>query len=171
MTRGAALAAVTMRTPWGPVSAAVDLSGEEPTVVASCIGAALGDVLARVGIDAPEVRRGRSEEVSDAVGSWIAGDVDAITRVAVRQPGTAFRQSAWAAMRRIPGGTVVTYAELAAMAGNPRAVRAAGSACAANAVAPFVPCHRIVRTGGSLGNYGYGIDIKQALLIHEGAWS
>jgi methylated-DNA-[protein]-cysteine S-methyltransferase len=72
-------------------------------------------------------------------------------------------------MREVPAGEVITYAELAARAGNSRAVRAAGSACAQNMVAPIVPCHRIVRTGGSLGGYYYGLPVKEWLLAHEQA--
>ena len=76
-------------------------------------------------------------------------------------------QDAWLAMRRIAPGSTLTYAELAAAAGRPAAVRAAGSACARNLVAPFVPCHRVVRTGGTLGGYYYGLDVKSALLRTE----
>jgi methylated-DNA-[protein]-cysteine S-methyltransferase len=86
----------------------------------------------------------------------------------VDQPGGTFRQAAWKAMRAVPPGEVITYAELAARAGNPGAVRAAGSACAQNRVAPIVPCHRIVRTGGGLGGYYYGLPVKEWLLAHEG---
>jgi methylated-DNA-[protein]-cysteine S-methyltransferase len=66
-------------------------------------------------------------------------------------------------MRRIPGGETVTYAELAAMAGNPKAARAAGHACATNSIAPFVPCHRVVPASG-IGNYGFGgTDVKERM--------
>jgi methylated-DNA-[protein]-cysteine S-methyltransferase len=85
----------------------------------------------------------------------------------VAQPGGAFRQAAWKVMREVPAGEVISYAELAARAGNPDAVRAAGSACATNMVAPIVPCHRIVRTGGALGGYYYGLGVKEWLLAHE----
>jgi len=88
--------------------------------------------------------------------------------VPVRQPGGAFQQQVWDVMRRIPPGQTWSYAELAAKAGNPDAARAAGSACARNLVAPFVPCHRVVRTDGSLGGYYYGLDVKEWLLAHEG---
>jgi methylated-DNA-[protein]-cysteine S-methyltransferase len=71
-------------------------------------------------------------------------------------------------MRRVRAGKVISYAELAEKSGNPRAVRAAGSACAKNAIVLVVPCHRIVKTGGALGNYAYGIDKKEWLLAHEG---
>lgn len=105
--------------------------------------------------------------VTAAVERYFAGAVDALDDVPVAQPGGPFRQAAWAAMRTIPAGTTVSYAELAAMAGRPAAVRAAGSACARNLVAPFVPCHRVVRADGSLGGYAYGLDTKRALLAHE----
>jgi methylated-DNA-[protein]-cysteine S-methyltransferase len=107
--------------------------------------------------------------VSDAVAAYTDGDVDALDAVAVRQPGGSFLQAAWDAMRTVPAGRTVSYAELARLAGRPNAVRAAGSACARNMVAPFVPCHRILRSDGSLGGYYYGLPVKAALLRHEHA--
>jgi methylated-DNA-[protein]-cysteine S-methyltransferase len=116
----------------------------------------------------------RTEPVRRADGSaaaalraYFAGDVDALSAVAVSQPGGPFHARVWAAMREVPAGTTVSYAELAARAGEPRAVRAAGSACARNAICLFVPCHRIVRSDGSLGGYYYGLDTKRRLLEHE----
>lgn len=105
--------------------------------------------------------------VADAVARYAAGDLDALDAVPVEQPGGPFQQRAWQAMRAIPAGGTATYAELALAAGSPTAVRAAGSACARNLVAPFVPCHRVLRTGGTLGGYYYGLDVKRALLAHE----
>ena len=72
-------------------------------------------------------------------------------------------------MRKIPSGKVITYQTLARKAGSPAAVRAAGTACGRNAIAPIIPCHRIIRSDGSLGNYGYGVGKKSWLLRHEGA--
>jgi methylated-DNA-[protein]-cysteine S-methyltransferase len=72
-------------------------------------------------------------------------------------------------MRKVSPGKLISYAELAKRAGSPDAVRAAGSACARNLVALVVPCHRIVKTGGNLGNYAYGLKAKEWLLRHEGA--
>ena len=71
-------------------------------------------------------------------------------------------------MRRVKAGKVISYADLAKSAGSPKAVRAAGSACAKNAIVIVVPCHRIVKTGGALGNYAYGLNKKEWLLGHEG---
>src|SRR4051794_7258749 len=104
---------------------------------------------------------------SAAVTAYFGGDVQAFDELPVDQPGGPFRQAARKAMRAVPAGEVITYAELAARSGNPGAVRAAGSACAQNRVAPIVPCHRIVRTGGSLGGYYYGLSVKDWLLAHE----
>jgi methylated-DNA-[protein]-cysteine S-methyltransferase len=65
-------------------------------------------------------------------------------------------------------GQVVTYKQLAERTGSPRAIRAAGSACATNPIPIVVPCHRVVRTGGGLGGYGGGLDAKRLLLTLEG---
>jgi methylated-DNA-[protein]-cysteine S-methyltransferase len=105
--------------------------------------------------------------VADAVARYADGEVTALDGVPVEQAGGPFQQRAWLAMRAIPPGGTATYAELALAAGSPAAVRAAGSACARNLVAPFVPCHRVLRSGGALGGYYYGLDVKRALLAHE----
>lgn len=79
-----------------------------------------------------------------------------------------FLRDARQACYAIPYGEVVTYSELAASAGSPRAVRAAGNAMARNPIPIVVPCHRVVRTGGGLGGYGGGLDVKRWLLDLEG---
>jgi methylated-DNA-[protein]-cysteine S-methyltransferase len=104
-----------------------------------------------------------------AVADWDAGDASGLDDIAVAQPGGEFRQHAWTALRNVPAGTVVTYSELAELAGNAKASRAAGSACATNMVAPFVPCHRVVQAGGKVGSYAYGPDLKTSMLVTEGA--
>lgn len=81
--------------------------------------------------------------------------------------GTAFQEACWKALREIPAGETRSYAEIAASAGNPAAVRAAGSANARNNVAVLIPCHRVIRSGGALGGYAYGLDIKRELLRRE----
>lgn len=83
--------------------------------------------------------------------------------------GTAFQEAVWRELRRIPAGETRSYAQLAAAAGNPKAMRAAGSANGANNVAVLIPCHRVIRTDGSLGGYAYGLEIKRKLLEQEGA--
>lgn len=81
--------------------------------------------------------------------------------------GTAFQEAVWRELQRIPKGETRTYAQLAAAVGKPKAVRAAGSANGANNVAVLIPCHRVIRTGGHLGGYAYGLDIKRRLLEKE----
>jgi AraC family transcriptional regulator of adaptative response/methylated-DNA-[protein]-cysteine methyltransferase len=81
--------------------------------------------------------------------------------------GTAFQQRVWQVLRAIPSGRRVTYAELAQLAGVPRGARAVASACAANAIAVAIPCHRVVRNDGSISGYRWGVDRKAALLNWE----
>ena len=107
--------------------------------------------------------------ISDLIEDYFDGDVTALNSIQVRQPGAPFSQTAWKAMKKVKPGSVISYADLAERAGSPAAVRAAGSACAKNAIVLVVPCHRIVKTGGALGNYAYGLSKKEWLLRHEGA--
>jgi AraC family transcriptional regulator of adaptative response/methylated-DNA-[protein]-cysteine methyltransferase len=81
--------------------------------------------------------------------------------------GTAFQEAVWQELRRIPPGETRSYAAIAAAVGKPGAVRAAGSANGANPVAVLVPCHRVVRSDGSLGGYAYGLERKRKLLDAE----
>ena len=81
--------------------------------------------------------------------------------------GTAFQQRVWQALREIPSGSTATYAEIARRIGAPKAVRAVAGACAANALAVAIPCHRVVRTDGSISGYRWGIERKRALLARE----
>jgi methylated-DNA-[protein]-cysteine S-methyltransferase len=107
--------------------------------------------------------------ISDLVNDYFAGDLTALNGIKVRQPGPEFSQAVWKAIRKIPVGTTMSYSDLASRAGSPNAVRAVGSVCARNLIAPIVPCHRVVKTGGDLGNYAFGLDYKEQLLRHEGA--
>ncbi|MDZ7828785.1 MAG: bifunctional DNA-binding transcriptional regulator/O6-methylguanine-DNA methyltransferase Ada [Halofilum sp. (in: g-proteobacteria)] len=81
--------------------------------------------------------------------------------------GTAFRRRVWQALREIPPGETVTYAELAARIGRPGSARAVAGACAANRLAVALPCHRVIRADGGLGGYRWGADRKRALLERE----
>lgn len=83
--------------------------------------------------------------------------------------GTAFQQRVWAALREIPAGKTASYAEVAERIGAPRAVRAVAQACAANALAVVIPCHRVVRNDGALSGYRWGVERKRALLEKEKA--
>lgn len=81
--------------------------------------------------------------------------------------GTAFQQRVWETLRAIPAGTTASYTEIAKRIGRPKAVRAVAQACAANAIAVAIPCHRVVRNDGALAGYRWGIARKRALLARE----
>jgi methylated-DNA-[protein]-cysteine S-methyltransferase len=105
--------------------------------------------------------------ISDAVEAFYAGDPAPAMHVPVLQKSGPFRAHAWDVLRLVEPGAPVTYTEYAALAGNAKAVRAAASACAFNAAALFVPCHRVIRTDGSLGGFRWGLPIKKSLLARE----
>jgi methylated-DNA-[protein]-cysteine S-methyltransferase len=106
--------------------------------------------------------------VSRAVRAYFDGDVRAIDAVGVRQTSGHLIEDVWRRLRLIPPGETVTYARLAAACGRPAAVRAAGQGCARNACLLFVPCHRVVRSDGTLGGFRDGLHVKRWLLAHEG---
>lgn len=108
----------------------------------------------------------RPEHVSDWEAFLQEGQDEAPAPVALY--GTPWQQQVWVTLCLIPLGTTWTYAEVAEKAGRPGAFRAAANAVAANPVAWLVPCHRVVRTDGTLGGYAWGLDLKQALLRREG---
>jgi len=81
--------------------------------------------------------------------------------------GTAFQEAVWQELRKIPEGETRSYADIAAAIGKPKAVRAVGSANGANHVAVLIPCHRVVRSDGTMGGYAYGLEIKEKLLEKE----
>ena len=83
--------------------------------------------------------------------------------------GTAFQQRVWQALREIPAGSTASYTKLAARIGAPTAVRAVARACATNALAVAIPCHRVVRSDGGLSGYRWGVERKRALLAREAA--
>ncbi len=82
--------------------------------------------------------------------------------------GTAFQEAVWRELRRIPAGETRSYAEIAAAIGHPKAVRAVGTANGDNHICVLIPCHRVIRSDGSLGGYGGGIERKKKLLASEG---
>ncbi|PYQ07053.1 MAG: methylated-DNA--protein-cysteine methyltransferase [Acidobacteria bacterium] len=120
-----------------------------------------GAIDVRDGTEAREARR-RLE-------AYLAGDLEALDAIAVDPGGTEFQAKVWAALRRIPPGRTVSYTELAAAVGSPAAVRAVGTANGQNPVPVVIPCHRVVRSDGTLGGYGGGLDRKRWLLDHEKA--
>ena len=105
--------------------------------------------------------------LADAIGSYFAGELAAIDRLPVQTGGTPFQREVWRALREIPCGTTVSYAELAERIGRPTAVRAVGLANGSNPIGVVVPCHRVIGANGSLTGYGGGIERKRWLLEHE----
>ena len=83
--------------------------------------------------------------------------------------GTAFQQRVWRALQQIPAGSTETYTEVARRIGAPESPKEVGEACAANALAVAIPCHRVVRKDGGLAGYRWGVKRKRALLEREGA--
>ena len=81
--------------------------------------------------------------------------------------GTAFQQRVWRALQAIPPGQTASYAQIAQSLGSPQSVRAVAGACAANALAVAIPCHRVVRSDGGLSGYRWGVARKRALLARE----
>ncbi|HTD49020.1 MAG TPA: methylated-DNA--[protein]-cysteine S-methyltransferase [Acidimicrobiia bacterium] len=105
--------------------------------------------------------------VHDVLSAYFAGDIDALDTLAVAPQGTEFRQRVWKELREIRAGSTISYGELAARVGAPGAARAVGTANATNPICLVIPCHRVVRAGGALGGYGFGVDRKRWLLGHE----
>ncbi|MEU5847860.1 methylated-DNA--[protein]-cysteine S-methyltransferase [Saccharopolyspora shandongensis] len=157
----------TEDTPVGPFTAVVDADG---AVLASGWTARLDELVPLV---SRELLSGPPREVADlgavtrAIRDYHAGDLRAVDAIPVRQRSGEFLEHAWQVLRKVPAGEPVSYAELAALAGRPQAFRAAAAACARNAAALFVPCHRVLRSDGSLGGFRWGLPAKRWLLDHE----
>ena len=109
-----------------------------------------------------------------AMASRVEGALAAIDRPAqapqlpIDVAGTAFQEAVWRELRKIPLGETRSYAEIAAAIGQPKAVRAVGTANGDNHVAVLIPCHRVIRSDGTLGGYAGGLDRKRKLLAAEG---
>ncbi len=110
----------------------------------------------------PLLRKGAAQLVEYAEGRRTKFDVP------LRPEGTEFQGMVWNALAQIPFGEVRSYQDIAAAIGRPGASRAVGQANHHNPVAPFIPCHRVVTSSGTLGGYGGGMPLKKALLDHEG---
>lgn len=127
------------------------------------------DVVARRFSDADVVAAEDPGGVTSALRRYFDGDVHAIDDLPVDVAGTPFQEAVWKALRTVGAGETITYGDLARHVGNPKAVRAVGTAVGSNPVGVVLPCHRIVPASGGIGNYGGGVDRKRWLLEHEGA--
>ena len=162
------MSTATIQTIDTPDGAFTILADDDGRVLVSGWSDDLDRILGRLrAADRPStVHQGRTDAAA-AVHAYYDGDLGAIDDVAVAQQGTAMQVAGWTALRRIEPGHPLTYAEFAAELGSPQAVRAAASICARNAPALFVPCHRVLRTGGALGGFAWGLDVKRHLLDRE----
>jgi len=157
---------LTMSTPDGPFT----ILAQDGMVLASGWTAVPGELTGQIH---PELRPGDIElvsglgPISQAVKAFYAGDPAPAMAVPVLQKSGPFRLHAWDVLRTVSPGSPVTYTQYAELSGNSKAVRAAASACAFNAAALFVPCHRVIRTDGSLGGFRWGLAIKESLLARE----
>jgi methylated-DNA-[protein]-cysteine S-methyltransferase len=121
-------------------------------------------------VEGPAVPAGGEDHpIAKAIASYFGGDMAALDGIPVHYDGTPFQQAVWEALRTIPVGETISYAELAVKVGRPAAVRAVGQANGRNPVWVVVPCHRVVAANGGLGGYSAGLDRKRWLLNHEGA--
>jgi len=156
----------TYDTPMGPFTAVVDADG---AVLASGWTAEVDALVPLIHptLRPAELRRAELRAVGDAIVAYHGGELSAVDDVPVRQRSGEFLEHAWDVLRTVPAGAPLTYTEYAAKSGHPAAVRAAAAACARNASALFVPCHRVVRTDGTLGGFRWGLPVKRALLDHE----
>jgi methylated-DNA-[protein]-cysteine S-methyltransferase len=111
---------------------------------------------------------GRLDEVQRELDLYFEGRLKSFDVPLDWRLSTGFRQRVLREIDRIPFGETRSYTDMAKGAGNPRAVRAAGSACGSNPIPIIVPCHRVLRTGGGLGGYGGGLPLKEELLRLEG---
>ena len=125
--------------------------------------------IARHAGDLQWVEDAKPGRVGAVLRAYFAGDLEGIDDLAVELYGTAFQRTVWSALRTIPVGTTISYAELARRVGRPRAVRAVGAANGANPISIVLPCHRVIGTSGALTGYGGGLERKQWLLRHERA--
>jgi methylated-DNA-[protein]-cysteine S-methyltransferase len=151
-------------TPCGDFAVAVD---SDNTVVATAFG---GLTELRGRFDADELVRdsARTAAVRREVTEYFAGRRDTFT-VPLAPGGTAFQNSVWSALRRIPSGQTRSYGQLATQLGKPFASRAVGRANATNPICLIIPCHRVIGSDGSLTGFAFGEDVKRRLLEHEGA--
>lgn len=157
----------TITTPIGPLT----LIASDGVLRAASFTDQPAEVHARLEPTARQEEPRRTDDlgpITDALRAYFDGEVGAIDSLPVEQAGSTWFQSAWKVMREVPAGSTISYRELATRVGDAGNARVAGFACARNQIVLVVPCHRIVRTGGSLGDYYYGLDVKSWLLRHEG---
>jgi AraC family transcriptional regulator of adaptative response/methylated-DNA-[protein]-cysteine methyltransferase len=148
------------------------VASSEKGVVAILLGDDPGDLVRELQDRFPKARLLGADTAYEALVARVVGLVerpDLGLDLPLDVRGTAFQQRVWLALRDIPAGKTVSYTEIAQSLGLPNAVRAVAGACAANHIAIAIPCHRVVRTDGSLSGYAWGVERKRALQRREGS--
>ncbi|MFC6686874.1 methylated-DNA--[protein]-cysteine S-methyltransferase [Jhaorihella thermophila] len=151
-------------SPFGPALAMGTARGLCGLAFAAETGAeaAMQDMMARW-------PRARFVEDPEALHGWVTAAFERKGETALHMIGAPFQIKVWEALLQIPSGHVTTYSEIAQAVGNPRAVRAVGTAVGRNPVSWLIPCHRALRKSGALGGYHWGLPVKRAMLAWEAA--
>jgi AraC family transcriptional regulator of adaptative response/methylated-DNA-[protein]-cysteine methyltransferase len=169
--KGMEIEYVIARTSLGPLLVGATANGVCSVTLGDDIPA-LEEMLAE---EFPAAKRKRVSAPSSSLGVWLADIVASVdgeraqTNVPLDVQASAFQWKVWRELQKIPFGETRSYTDIANAIGSPKAARAVASACANNRVALLVPCHRVIRTGGSLGGYRWGLDRKRTLLQREKA--
>jgi len=168
----------SLKTPLGELVLGVDSSGVSLCTFSEYFGGVIAgaDTDAEIDGTAHEHQRGCSccrksldvmKAAKGAVRDYFRGQQDALQRVSIAPSGTDFQADVWSALRKIKYGKTKSYGQIAAAIKRPKAVRAVGTACGANPVILFIPCHRVVATNGGLGGFSAGLERKEYLLDLE----
>lgn len=158
---------MTVSTPCGPFTAIADDAGE---VLASGWTDGPDELVGLIHRSLrPETvaRSATLTDIADAVEAYHSGDLTAPDRIRVVARSGPFIERAWEVLRAVPAGDTVSYTRFAELSGEPLAIRGAAAACSRNPTALFVPCHRVLRSDGTLGGFRYGLDVKRWLIGHE----
>jgi AraC family transcriptional regulator of adaptative response/methylated-DNA-[protein]-cysteine methyltransferase len=139
--------------------------GDSPAVLATELGQEFANATL---LETEPPFDGALQQWEKAIQAYLAG-LPIPTNLPLDIQGTAFQARVWKYLRTIPQGETRTYSEVAEAIGQPSAVRAVANACGANPIALAIPCHRVIRTGGALGGYRWGLDRKRMILGRERA--
>lgn len=158
----------TVQTPTGPFTMIMERQGGLDVVRVSGFDS-LQNLRIRLPADIRdyELVASPNQRYKTEIEAYFAGDLGALQAIKYQQSSSTFYEKVWTALCTIAPGRPLTYTQLAALSANPRAVRAAGTACGRNLVALIVPCHRAVKSDGKSGKYFYGTHVKDFLLAHE----
>lgn len=160
---------ITVDTPDGEFNIIINLND-----VALASGfSSIEDLVKRLPAEAQaqSLHQAKNHPYEQLIRAYYSGDTKALNKITRKTYGTAFQKKIWQVMSQIPYGETLSYKELANNSGYPDAIRAAGMACKQNRLTLLIPCHRILKSDGTSGNYFYGTHIKNSLLKHENSTS